>query len=106
VSSLLVLRETGVLADARGAPAEIGQWLMDDHVAPITAAITIEIIRGLQKAAAPPLARARTFTAVAYTDPDYFELEKWRACAGGLGIWKSRCGNSIASLPHGWAHAE
>jgi creatinine amidohydrolase len=36
------LRETGVLADARGARAEIGQWLMDDHVALIAAAVTKE----------------------------------------------------------------
>jgi creatinine amidohydrolase len=36
------LRETGVLADARGSSAEIGQWLMDDHVALITAAVRKE----------------------------------------------------------------
>ncbi len=36
------LRESGVLADARGARAEIGQWLMDDHVALITAAVKKE----------------------------------------------------------------
>ncbi len=36
------LRATGVLADARGASAEIGQWLMDDHVALITAAVRKE----------------------------------------------------------------
>jgi len=36
------LRETGVLADARGASAEIGGWLMDDHVALITAAVRKE----------------------------------------------------------------
>ena len=39
------LRETGVLADARGASAEIGQWLMDDHVALITAAVKKEFGR-------------------------------------------------------------
>jgi creatinine amidohydrolase len=33
---------SGVLADARGANAEIGQWLMDDHVALITAAVKKE----------------------------------------------------------------
>jgi creatinine amidohydrolase len=37
------LRETGVLADARGASAQIGQWLMDDHVAMITAAVKKEL---------------------------------------------------------------
>jgi creatinine amidohydrolase len=36
------LRETGVLADARGSSAEIGAWLMDDHVALITAAVKQE----------------------------------------------------------------
>jgi creatinine amidohydrolase len=36
------LRESGVLADARGASAEIGAWLMDDHVSLIAAAITKE----------------------------------------------------------------
>ena len=36
------LRLTGVLADARGSSAEIGQWLMDDHVALITAAVQKE----------------------------------------------------------------
>jgi creatinine amidohydrolase len=36
------LRNSGVLADARGSRAEIGQWLMDDHVALITAAVTRE----------------------------------------------------------------
>jgi creatinine amidohydrolase len=36
------LRASGVLADARGASAEIGQWLMDDHVAMITAAVRRE----------------------------------------------------------------
>jgi creatinine amidohydrolase len=36
------LRETGVLADARGASAEIGRWLMDDHVALITQAVRKE----------------------------------------------------------------
>ena len=36
------IRESGVLADARGASAEIGQWLMDDHVAMITAAVKKE----------------------------------------------------------------
>lgn len=33
------VRETGVLADARGSRAEIGQWLMDDHVELITTAV-------------------------------------------------------------------
>jgi creatinine amidohydrolase len=36
------LRASGVLADARGASAEIGQWLMDDHVSLITAAVKKE----------------------------------------------------------------
>ncbi len=36
------LRLTGVLADARGSSAEIGRWLMDDHVALITAAVKKE----------------------------------------------------------------
>jgi creatinine amidohydrolase len=36
------LRETGVLADARGATAEIGGWLMDDHVRLITEAVKRE----------------------------------------------------------------
>jgi creatinine amidohydrolase len=36
------LRETGVLADARGSSAEIGGWLMADHVAMITAAVAKE----------------------------------------------------------------
>ena len=36
------LRATGVLADARGASAEIGGWLMDDHVALITASVRKE----------------------------------------------------------------
>jgi creatinine amidohydrolase len=36
------LRATGVLADARGSRAEIWQWLMDDHVALITAAVRKE----------------------------------------------------------------
>jgi creatinine amidohydrolase len=36
------LRESGVLADARGARAEIGAWLMDDHVSLITAAVKKE----------------------------------------------------------------
>jgi len=36
------LRQTGVLADARGSRAEIGQWLMDDHVSMITAAVRQE----------------------------------------------------------------
>lgn len=36
------LRNSGVLADARGSRPEIGQWLMDDHVALITAAVTRE----------------------------------------------------------------
>ena len=33
------LRASGVLADARGASAQIGQWLMDDHVRLISAAV-------------------------------------------------------------------
>jgi creatinine amidohydrolase len=36
------LRSSGVLADARGSRAEIGQWLMDDHVELITAAVSKE----------------------------------------------------------------
>jgi creatinine amidohydrolase len=36
------LRASGVLADARGSRAEIGQWLMDDHVELITAAVRKE----------------------------------------------------------------
>jgi len=36
------LRASGVLADARGSRAEIGQWLMDDHVELITAAVKKE----------------------------------------------------------------
>jgi len=36
------LRASGVLADARGASAEIGQWLMDDHVTLMTAAVRKE----------------------------------------------------------------
>jgi creatinine amidohydrolase len=36
------LRQSGVLADARGATAVIGQWLMDDHVALITEAVKKE----------------------------------------------------------------
>jgi creatinine amidohydrolase len=36
------LRETGVLADARGSSAEIGAWLLDDHVSMITAAVKKE----------------------------------------------------------------
>ena len=36
------LRKTGVLADARGSRAEIGQWLLDDHVEMITAAVKKE----------------------------------------------------------------
>jgi creatinine amidohydrolase len=36
------LRASGVLADARGATAEIGRWLWDDHVALITAAVRKE----------------------------------------------------------------
>ncbi len=36
------LRATGVLADARNASAEIGGWLMDDHVALIAAAVAKE----------------------------------------------------------------
>lgn len=36
------LRESGVLADARGASPEIGQWLMDDHVGLITDAVRRE----------------------------------------------------------------
>ncbi|WP_026440450.1 creatininase [Acidocella facilis] len=33
------LRASGVLADARGASAQIGQWLMDDHVRLVSAAV-------------------------------------------------------------------
>lgn len=36
------LRATGVLADARGASAEIGAWLMEDHVRMITQAVRKE----------------------------------------------------------------
>jgi creatinine amidohydrolase len=36
------LRATGVLADARGASAEIGAWLMEDHVRLITQAVRKE----------------------------------------------------------------
>ncbi|MDD2704673.1 MAG: creatininase [Acidocella sp.] len=36
------LRESGVLADARGASAEIGEWLLHDHVSMITAAVKKE----------------------------------------------------------------
>jgi creatinine amidohydrolase len=36
------VRQSGVLADARGANAEYGAWLMDDHVALLTAAIKKE----------------------------------------------------------------
>jgi creatinine amidohydrolase len=36
------LRASGVLADARGSRAEIGQWLMDDHVTLIIAAVKKE----------------------------------------------------------------
>jgi len=36
------LRESGVLADARGSRAEIGQWLLADHVELITAAVRKE----------------------------------------------------------------
>jgi creatinine amidohydrolase len=36
------LRASGVLADARGSRPEIGQWLMDDHVSLITAAVKKE----------------------------------------------------------------
>ena len=36
------LRQTGVLADARDSRAEIGQWLMDDHVSMITEAVKKE----------------------------------------------------------------
>jgi creatinine amidohydrolase len=36
------LRASGVLADARGSRAEIGQWLLDDHVELITAAVKKE----------------------------------------------------------------
>lgn len=39
------LRKSGVLADARGSCAEIGQWLLDDHVTMITAALTKEFGR-------------------------------------------------------------
>jgi creatinine amidohydrolase len=35
-------RESGVLADARGASAEIGGWLMEDHVELITQAVRKE----------------------------------------------------------------
>lgn len=37
-----VARNVGVLADARGARAEIGEWLMDDHVSMITAFVKKE----------------------------------------------------------------
>ena len=36
------LRESGVLADARGSRAEIGQWLLADHVELIRAAVRKE----------------------------------------------------------------
>lgn len=36
------LRSSGVLADARGSHADIGQWLMDDHVSLITQAVKKE----------------------------------------------------------------
>ncbi|MBB5374464.1 creatininase [Acidocella aromatica] len=36
------LRQSGVLADARGSRAEIGKWLMDDHVSMITEAVRKE----------------------------------------------------------------
>jgi creatinine amidohydrolase len=36
------LRESGVLADARGASAEIGEWLLHDHVSMITDAVKKE----------------------------------------------------------------
>jgi len=36
------IRETGVLADARGSSAEIGAWLMEDHVRMITDAVRKE----------------------------------------------------------------
>jgi creatinine amidohydrolase len=39
------LRESGVLADARGSNAEIGAWLMEDHVNMITAAVQKEFGR-------------------------------------------------------------
>ena len=38
------LRATGVLADARGSSAEIGGWLMEDHVTLITAAVKKEFV--------------------------------------------------------------
>jgi creatinine amidohydrolase len=40
------LRDTGVLADARGASAEIGGWLMADHVTLITEAVKREFAAG------------------------------------------------------------
>jgi creatinine amidohydrolase len=36
------VRSTGVLADARGSRAEIGRWLMDDHVTLISHAVRKE----------------------------------------------------------------
>jgi len=36
------LRQTGVLADACGSSAEIGAWLMEDHVTLITEAVKKE----------------------------------------------------------------
>lgn len=36
------IRESGVLADARGSSAEIGEWLLNDHVTMITAAVKKE----------------------------------------------------------------
>jgi phenylpropionate dioxygenase-like ring-hydroxylating dioxygenase large terminal subunit len=43
----------------------------------------IDIIRDIQEAAALPLTRARTLTAAAYTDQDYFEMEKRRVLGAG-----------------------
>jgi len=36
------LRESGVLADARGSCAEIGEWLLNDHISMITEAVKRE----------------------------------------------------------------
>jgi creatinine amidohydrolase len=36
------LRESGVLADARGSCAEIGEWLLNDHISMITEAVKKE----------------------------------------------------------------
>jgi phenylpropionate dioxygenase-like ring-hydroxylating dioxygenase large terminal subunit len=43
----------------------------------------VAIMRDLQEAAALPLAQARTLTAAAYTDPDYFALETRRVLKAG-----------------------